>query len=789
MLFQPSNILPDVINGTGNGTIDIFEGLSVSWQVNGNSQMTAYKIDVYKNDTDSTPVYSTDKVSLGTPFSGVDYQGNIQRFNATKITATAISTYATAHSTDGIEYGEEYKLKITQYYTDANILTPGTTPVEKSVEQRSMSVFYVRYAPDVTIASISNNKVTTREYSFTATYIQQNGDAMSWARWELYKDTGEVDYSQTMANQKAYRSNLLYDTGKLYGVSVLQFDYDAFLNNTDYFLALTVETSYGVQYRTTKKFSTQWEESVLTEEVIPKANRVNRQSTAVKVIWNGFKYITGVPEGNVQVRNDMAIIEDGNSSVNWSEVNGSELSLVEPWVLMMKTQLNRANATIIKLYDSSDNMIVEIVYQLSGRSIRVACNGMTGYLFETPIGYEDTIKLMVTPSKFKYQFSGYGGLLLPDAITLVPRDGLVPREQRVPYTESNSINLARFVQLDIARIEVTGIQNIDYIQVVSGDDYVTETTIEEMDSRLFGSTEYNPNVNTFEGTEFLATFSNGTLDAGRLTIADTTITGWAVYRESERLNEILHLVDADISASSLYDYGCGSYQGRYRYLIYPIGNQKYITAGLFTEWLEPCYENWSIVEAESVGNEYYKVINEYVFGKNFSSGSVSNNNSPSISKNFTRYATVQMDNANYQSGTLSGLIGYIGYVSYTVQEGDTIAEIATRFGTTAEQIIEDNPDVSSMDALTIGQIIKVFYPDGIVSYHDDKELRDSIWALSTTQHYLFLKNRKGDVIEIRIAGEISFETMDASPLQPLSVSLPWVQVGDARRARIIGGVS
>ena len=788
MLFQPSNILPDVINGTGNGTIDISEGLSVSWQVNGNSQMTAYKIDVYKNDTDSTPVYSTDKVSLGTPFSGVDYQGNIQRFNATKITATAISTYATAHSTDGIEYGEEYKLKITQYYTDANILTPGTTPVEKSVEQRSMSVFYVRYAPDVTITSISNNKVTTREYSFTATYIQQNGDAMSWARWELYKDTGEVDYSQTMANQKAYQSNLLYDTGKMYGVSVLQFDYDAFLNNTDYFLALTVETSYGVQSRVTKKFSTAWSESVLTEDVNPTANRVNSQSTAVKVIWNGFKYITGVPEGNVQVRNDTAIIEDGNSSVNWSEVNGSELSLVEPWVLMMKTQLNRANATIIKLYDSSDNMIVEIVYQLSGRSIRVACNGMTGYLFETPIGYEDIIKLMVTPSKFKYQFSGYGGLLLPDTISLVPRDGLVPREQRVPYTESNSINLASFVQLDIARIEVTGTQNIDYIQIVSGDDYVTETTIEEMDSRLFGSTEYNPNVNTFEGTEFLAAFSNGTLDAGRLTIADTTITGWAIYRESQRTGDILHLIDTDIAASSLYDYGCGSNQGNYRYMIYPIGDQKYITAGLFTDWIEPCYENWSVIEAERIGDEYYKVINEYVFGKNFTSGAVGNNNAPTVSKNFTRYATVQMDNANYQSGSLSGLIGYIGYVSYTVQEGDTIDELAIRFDTTPEQILEDNEDLAAMDNLAAGQIIKIFYQDGIVEYHDDKELRDSIWALSTTQHYLFLKSRKGDVIEIRIAGEISMNTMDASHLQPLTVSLPWVQVGDATKARIIGGV-
>ena len=69
MLYQPSNISPDQIYGTG--TVDITDDLNVSWRVNGDSAMTAYKIDFYQNDANSTSIYSTGKVTLGTPFWGV----------------------------------------------------------------------------------------------------------------------------------------------------------------------------------------------------------------------------------------------------------------------------------------------------------------------------------------------------------------------------------------------------------------------------------------------------------------------------------------------------------------------------------------------------------------------------------------------------------------------------------------------------------------------------------------------------------------------------------------------
>lgn len=837
MLFQPSNILPDIINGLGNGTVDLSDGLDVSWQINGNSAMTAYEIHIYLNNTASTEMYTTGKITHSTdsnlPATGVNYQGERTRFS-TSITAQTLSS-------NNIVNGNEYKLKIVQYYQDpgvektvswtaygdetlvqpfadeadtvvavtyngvsvpyvfnknaqsvrlTNTPTAGTIvaiiyrtePEENSVEQRSMSVFHTRNAPTVSINSITSDTLATREYSFTASYSQAQLDPLTWVRWRLYNNTNESDTTSQ------YDANLLYDTGKMYGVSTLKFDYDAFLNDKSYNLVLNIETSNGIQKETSYQFSTSWQETVLTDEVLPTAFRTNRQSTAVKVSWNGFKYIKGVPTGDVQVRNGTAILSSGNSKVTWSEINGSPLSVEEPWVLMLKTKLNKADANIIKLYDSSNNVIVDIQYDASERSLKFTGAGVSSSpVTISSIGYNDTLRIMVTPSFYKVQDEGYAGRLLPSA-TLKPSPTLTPQEERTRYILVLSPAITGFTQSDIAKIETFGVQNVDFVQIVSGDEYVTADTIAQMEDRLFTSLNYNPDINTFDGTEFLATFNNETLDAGRLTIAGTSIVGWAVYRESQRLNEMIHLLDVDVGMSSFYDYGCGSDQGGYRYSIYPIGDQKYITAGLFTEWIRPCYENWSIVEAVPTNEGFYKVINEYVFGKNFSSGSVSNNNTPTISKNFTRYATVQMDNTNYQSGTLSGLIGYIGYVSYIIQAGDSLEEIALRYGTTVEKIIEDNEDIPSLDSLTEGQVIKVFYPEGITAYRDDKELRDDIWELSTTRHHLFLKSRKGDVIEIRIAGEISMETMDASPLQPLSVSIPWVQVDDASKARLIGGV-
>lgn len=214
MLNQPTNISPDEVNGTG--TVDVSRGIDVSWRVSGDSAVVAYQIDIMLNNAASTSVYSTGKVALSTPFWGTDYKGNVQYMTVTLDSADIIGA--------GVSNGYEYKMLITQWWS-----------ADDSVTQTTASVFITRTAPTVTLAAIPS-PLTEKEYSFTATYAQAEGDPMKWVRWEIaYADDTD---------------NPFVDTGNIYGAGVLRVDYDGFLTDTDYSIQCTVETANGVDATT-----------------------------------------------------------------------------------------------------------------------------------------------------------------------------------------------------------------------------------------------------------------------------------------------------------------------------------------------------------------------------------------------------------------------------------------------------------------------------------------------------------------------------------------------------------
>ena len=171
------------------------------------------------------------------------------------------------------------------------------------------------------------------------------------------------------------------------------------------------------------------------------------------------------------------------------------------------------------------------------------------------------------------------------------------------------------------------------------------------------------------------------------------------------------------------------------YYLFPLGATTYIADPINSNETSPCFWNWTVLECSRREDGSYRVEAEYAFGKNLSSGAISNNNSPSVLKNFTRYPTVQLDPANYQNGTLSSFIGVIDPVT--------------------------------------------------AKYEDTIQLRDAIYGLATTTNPLFLKNRKGDLLQIRVGGAIAMETMDNSREQAQTASLPWVEVGSADNVSIV----
>lgn len=214
MLNQPANITPDEINGTG--TVDVSEDVAVSWRVSGTSAMTAYQIAIYQNNAASTQLYSTGKVTLSTPFWGVNYAGTVQYFTAT-LDSTTINAY-------GVVNGAEYKMLITQWWS-----------ANDSVEQTTASIIVARDTPTLTLSAV-DNPVTDKEYTFTASYAQAQGDTIKWVRWQIsYADD---------------ESNPFYDTGNIYGTGELQAEYDGFLTGIQYAVKCSVETQNGAQATT-----------------------------------------------------------------------------------------------------------------------------------------------------------------------------------------------------------------------------------------------------------------------------------------------------------------------------------------------------------------------------------------------------------------------------------------------------------------------------------------------------------------------------------------------------------
>lgn len=210
MLFQPTNIIPDELNGAG--VVDLTEGLQISWQVNGDSPMTGYAINIKTYNSDN--VYSYTLANDVSPvFWGRGYSGDVQRFYVS-------ISYSDLHAS-GITNGSDYSITITQKYSDNG--------VTKEVKQLASSIFHARSKPVLSLPISST--ITTKDATFDATFNQAQGDSIDSIRWILI--------------QVGHEDEPLQDTGTIHGTGILKFIYNGFLNNTSYAIRCIVVTQYG----------------------------------------------------------------------------------------------------------------------------------------------------------------------------------------------------------------------------------------------------------------------------------------------------------------------------------------------------------------------------------------------------------------------------------------------------------------------------------------------------------------------------------------------------------------
>lgn len=750
MLFRPTNITPDATGPLGNGTIDVTMGLSVSWQVNGNSALTAYQIVIYTNDAASTQKFSTGKVTLSVPFYGTAADGTVQFFTAATIPPQVLVA-------NSITNGNEYKLIVTQYWTEGGS--------EQSLTQASASAFTTRATPSLTIDTIAS-PLAVRSYDFTATYTQAQGDALNWVRWRL-----------ALASDT---DNPLFDSQNIYGTGQLAMSYDGLFSDNTYAVRCTVQTESGIEADTGwVSFDVSYALSTLDGflEATPVVTALG--PCAVKLEWTRVKYIpVTTATGNYSIADGQLTLPTG-ASVLWNQSNGDSMSIGAPWTILYKGSTVRTSDSVMTSapygaalfsVDLEDGATLTLYYYdptapMSLRNkLRLEYTAAGSIVVSHPIvtvsgvQFNATISAVVTPSYYYIRIDtvDFAGPLFPSkglypskslypslgasSTGLVPANDLYPDDTLYPAA---SVLVPSVIQKNgdfsatyetalsqaIASVQLGAVQVCDFLQILDG--YADDATI----TAVYGGT-YTETWGS--GTVFLASFEDGTLNAGSVGSGGTAVTGYALYRRLGDEGTLHHIADLDLATSTIYDFGAtNTTEGdTYTYYLFAQSSTAYIAEPFVSGEIAMCDWTWQILSCVyDSANGYYTVAQAYRFGKNLTTGTISNNNQPGVLRNFTRYPLVQKDAANYQSGTLTSLIGVI--------DGATCA------------------------------------------YSDTKTLRDAIWALSTTGNTLFLKSRKGDLLKIAITGAITMDTDDGSREQAQTASVSWAEVGDASGVAII----
>jgi len=337
----------------------------------------------------------------------------------------------------------------------------------------------------------------------------------------------------------------------------------------------------------------------------------------------------------------------------------------------------------------------------------------------------DTLVVAMTPTEWYLKQVTYTGGLLP-------RPDLYPSSALYPTPVTKLINTwngtLSYTQEDVTGITLNGEQTCEYLWLYR--DAFSDGII----ANLMGGEWYEPGFDA--NTLFLATFANNDLNADVAGGAGSVIYGMDIYRREGANPTLVRVADIEPGYTIFRDFGCKS-NTQYTYYLYLKGQDTYVSAPIVSTIIRPGFNFYTLMECsqDSSDKNVYHVLQAFLVSGNLNAGAVSNGNNPNFLENFTRYPLRQAVPQNYKSGVLTTLIGAIDY-------GHNI-------------------------------------------YEDTWQLADRIQALSLSQNTLFLRDMKGALWMIHTNGPISMSVDDKSYAQPIQMSFPWAEIGNADEISII----
>lgn len=512
------------------------------------------------------------------------------------------------------------------------------------------------------------------------------------------------------------RSNPLFDSGNISGTMDISCTYDGFFPDVSYSVRLTAQTENGIEADTGwVNFSCSYSIPETTGAITVACAN---GTDAVLVEWSGVGYYPGTASGYYSISADNIATIGAGSSISWKSGTPSSISFAAPWSVIWRGTLANQNATIFTVTQSSGNIVLSYDYALQSLILK---KGSTTLATQSGIINAPRVSVVLTPDTLYIRTENPGGGLYP-SLTLYPSATLYPMGDETVDVQTYSIPVT-YTQYSVTGLAVGGYQQCEFIEILKGE--AAASVIAE----VITNGTYVPEM---AAEDYLLVDWTDGINAGTLDIGSDTLIGFALYRRRQDEATLQKVAEMGKKSKLLYDYGAGSQQGPYTYYLFPKGQNTYIASPITSGEISPCFWNWTLMECEETESEdVFSVLAAYRFRYNVETDAMSNNNSPSILPNFTPYPKIQLSPQNYKTGAISGLIGKIDWTS------------------------------------------------GQPQYSDSIELRDAIMALSVSQNPMFLKNRKGDVIRVKISAPISSRTGDNTIEQTQTATIPWVEVGSA----------
>lgn len=280
--------------------------------------------------------------------------------------------------------------------------------------------------------------------------------------------------------------------------------------------------------------------------------------------------------------------------------------------------------------------------------------------------------------------------------------------------QTQSVPLTVTLPSPVSSVSAYGAQECDFIYLSKDSTY------------SFAQAGYTPG---WDGNSlFYAAFGTD-LQAG--TTTDNTTLSVALYRQEG--TELSPLGKFGGTISHVRDYGIRS--GReYSYQMYYVASGVY-SAGASSDSFCRRFRQHTLIEAEADAEvpDTYHPVHVWRFRDNLDAGSYTNQNTPVLLQNFTKYPLWQPSSQASRSGTLVALIGRFVNGQYS--------------GESTEDM-------------------------------------DALFALSESVNPLFYRDMKGNLYMVRLSGPITQTINNQTGTLEVSVSVPWVEVGDAKDAKI-----